>query len=105
MDLSYIHILNDRFGTQFKPADQLFLDAIKEDAVEDPSLRQAAVANSQENFGYVFRKALEGLFIDRMEQNEDITARFMNDKDFQQVVAKHLLGEVYKQIRGQDETS
>lgn len=28
MDLSYIHILNDRFGTQVKPADQLFLDAI-----------------------------------------------------------------------------
>ena len=43
-------------------------------AVADTDLRQAAEANTMENFGYVFRKALEGLFIDRMEQNEEITA-------------------------------
>ncbi|MGH9893865.1 MAG: S24 family peptidase, partial [bacterium] len=48
-----------------------------------------------------FRKALEGLFIDRMEQNEDITARFINDKDFQDVVGKHLLRTVYEQIRSE----
>ena len=52
-----------------------------------------------ENFGYVFLKALEGLFIDRMEQNEDITARFMNDQEFQDVVGKHLLKKVYEQVR------
>jgi type I restriction enzyme, R subunit len=52
-----------------------------------------------ENFGYVFRKALEGFFIDRMEQNEEITAKFMNEKDFQDVVTDHLLKRVYEQIR------
>lgn len=61
-----IDILNERFGTNFKPADQLFFDSIREDATADPVLRQAAVANTMENFGYVFHKALEGLFIDRM---------------------------------------
>jgi hypothetical protein len=35
------------------------------------------------NFGYIFVKALEGLFIDRMESNEEITAQYMNDKNFQ----------------------
>ena len=78
-----IDILNERFGTEFKPGDQLFFDSIREDAVADTNLRQAAIANTMENFGYVFRKALEGLFIDRMEQNEEITAKFMNEKDFQ----------------------
>ena len=33
------------------------------------------LANSLENFGYFFSKILEQLFIDRMEQNEEITAR------------------------------
>ncbi len=94
-----IDILNERFGTDFKPGDQLFLEAIREDAVADQEIRQAALANTMENFGYVFRKALEGLFIDRMEQNEDITARFMNDREFQDVVAKHLLEKVYEQVR------
>jgi SOS-response transcriptional repressor LexA len=96
-----IDILNERFGTDFKPADQLFLDSIREDAVADAGIRQAAMANTMENFGYVFLKALEGLFIDRMEQNEDITARFINDKDFQDIVGKHLLRTVYEQIRSE----
>jgi hypothetical protein len=46
----------------------------------------------------VVRKALGGLFIDRMEQNEKITAKFMTEKDFQDTVTKHLLEQVYKQI-------
>jgi type I restriction enzyme R subunit len=100
-----INILNERFGTDFKPADQLFLDSIREDAVADAGIRQAAMANTMENFGYVFLKALEGLFIDRMEQNEDITARFINDKDFQDVVGKHLLRTVYEQIRSEKPTA
>jgi type I restriction enzyme R subunit len=94
-----IDILTDRFGTDFKPGDQLFLDSIKEDAMSNAELQQAALANTMENFGFVFFKALEGLFIDRMDQNEEITARFMNDKEFQGAVGKHLLKEVYDQNR------
>jgi len=93
-----IDILNERFGTIFKPGDQLFFDSIREDAMADSGLRQVAMANSMENFGYVFLKALEGLFIDRMEQNEDITARYLNEKDFQKVVGKQLLKQVYEQV-------
>jgi len=94
-----IDILNERFGTEFKPGDQLFFESIREDAVADSSLRQAALANTMENFGYVFRKALEGLFIDRMEQNEEITAKFMNEDHFRETVSQHLLKEVYEKIR------
>jgi len=94
-----IDILNERFGTEFKPGDQLFFESIREDAVADSSLRQAALANTMENFGYVFRKALEGLFIDRMDQNEEITAKFMNEDQFRDAVSRHLLKEVYEQIR------
>ncbi|MFQ5585785.1 MAG: type I restriction endonuclease subunit R, partial [Thermodesulfobacteriota bacterium] len=94
-----VDILNERFGTEFKPADQLFFDSIREDAVADLNLRQVARANTLESFGYVFLKALEGLFIDRMEQNEEITAKFMNEKEFQDVVGRVLTKQVYEQIR------
>ncbi|MDY6931182.1 MAG: type I restriction endonuclease [Halobacteriota archaeon] len=97
-----IEIVNDRFGTDFKPADQLFIDSIREDAVADNSLRQFAKVNTIENFGYVFIKALEGLFIDRLDQNEEITAKFMNEKDFREVVTQHLLKQVYEQIREEE---
>jgi hypothetical protein len=91
-------ILNERFSTDFKPADQLFFDSIREDAVADPRLRQTALANTMENFSYIFRKELESLFIDRMEQNEEITAKYLNEKDFRQVVRQTLLKQVYEQI-------
>jgi type I restriction enzyme R subunit len=94
--------LNERFGTEFKPGDQLFFDSIREDALADGNLRQAALANTMENFGYVFRKALEGLFIDRMDQNEEITAKFMNEERFREAVSQHLLKDVYERIRNQE---
>ena len=96
-----IDILNERFGTEFKPGDQLFFESIREDAMADSGLRQAALANTLENFGYVFRKALEGLFIDRMDQNEEITARYMNEERFREAVSQHLLKDVYDQIRNE----
>ena len=60
------------------------------------------MANTMENFGYVFCKALEGLFIDRMEQNEEITARYMNEERFREAVSQHLLEEVYNHIRNEE---
>ena len=100
-----IDILNERFGTNFTLADQLFLDSIREDAVADSNLREAAMANPMENFGYIFLKKLEDLFIDRMEQNEDITAKFMNEKQFKEIVGKHLLKKVYEQIKNDSSSS
>jgi type I restriction enzyme R subunit len=96
-----IDLLNQRFGTNFKPGDQLFFDSIKEDAAADAEIRQAALNNTEENFGYVFEKALKDFFIDRMDQNEDITARFMDEKEFQSEVIKYLQTEVYNQIRAE----
>lgn len=91
--------LSERFGTDLRLADQLFLDQVREQAVADEALRQSAAANTLENFKYVFGKALEDLFIDRMEQNEEIFVRFMNDKDFQKLVEQNIRREVYEPIR------
>jgi type I restriction enzyme R subunit len=94
-----IDVVNERFGTDFKPADELFFSQIREEALADSSLQQAALVNSVDNFKFVFDKALEGLFIDRMDQNQEIFARYMNDKQFQEIVAATLLRQVYNQIR------
>lgn len=100
-----IDVLNQRFGTEFKPADQLFFDSLIEDAVANESLRQAANVNTMENFGYVFVKAVESLFIDRMEQNEEITARFLNENDFKTAVTQHLMKNVYDRLRAPKDQS
>ena len=96
-----IDTINERFGTNFTIADQLFFDSVREDAVADTALRQAALANTLENFGFVFDKALESLFIDRMEQNEEITAKYMNEESFKALVTKMLQKQVYEQIKSE----
>ena len=91
--------LNELFGTEFTPADQLFFDQIRESAISNDKLRQAVMANSLENFEPVFNKQLENLFIERMDGNEEIFVRLMNDESFRNIAAKHLMQTVYQQIR------
>ena len=95
-----IDIVNERFGTEWLAADQLFFDQIVEAALADEALRQAAEVNPADKFSLVFGNVLDSLFIERMEQNEEIFARYMNDADFQKVVAAWLTGEVYQRLRG-----
>jgi type I restriction enzyme R subunit len=90
--------LNERFGTQFTLADQLFFDQVRESAVANEQLRQAAAANMLENFEPVFNKQLENLFVERIDDNEEIFMRLMNDDRFREVAANHLMRAVYEQI-------
>ncbi|MEY4593204.1 MAG: hypothetical protein RIR18_2099, partial [Pseudomonadota bacterium] len=91
--------LNERFGTEFTPADQLFFDQIRETAVNNEQLRQAIIANSIENFEPVFNKQLENLFIERMDGNEEIFVRLMNDESFGNIATSHLMRAVYQQVK------
>lgn len=74
-----------------------------ETAVANEQLRQAVMANSIENFEPVFNKQLENLFIERMDGNEEIFVRLMNDEAFRNVAASHLMRAVYQQIRKPDQ--
>ncbi|MGA9752317.1 MAG: DEAD/DEAH box helicase family protein [Acidobacteriota bacterium] len=94
-----IDFINDRFGTEFTEADQLFFDQILEVAIADERLQQAAKVNPQERFSLVFDNLVESLMIERMDQNEDIFARYMNDSAFQRAVAEWLSREAYTKLR------
>jgi type I restriction enzyme R subunit len=94
-----IDILNDRFGTNFTQADQLFFDQIQEEAIESELLKKAAHANSKDDFRFVFEKAFEGLVIDRMEGNEEIFGKLMADGEFRKLAVEHMLHKVYGALK------
>ena len=94
--------LNERFGTDFNQADQLFFDQIVEAAMADDGLRQAAAVNPGDKFELVFKSLLENLFVERMDQNEDIFVRFMNDAPFQKIVTTWMASEAYRRLRSDD---
>ena len=97
-----IDVVNERFGTDFNQADQLFFDQIVEAAMADDGVRQAAAVNPSEKFELVFKGLLENLFAERMDQNEDIFVRFMNDRAFQNVVTAWMSSEAYRRLRVDD---
>jgi type I restriction enzyme R subunit len=96
-----IDVLNERFGTDFNQADQLFFNQLVEAAVGDDVLKQAAAVNPGDKFELVFKNLLETLFVERMDQNEEIFIRFMNDSTFQKLVTNWLSSEAYKRLRDQ----
>lgn len=94
-----IHRLNERFGTKFTEADRMFFEQVAEAATSDETLKAAAVVNTMENFAIVFDKMLESLFIERMEGNEAIFSKLMNNPKFRDVAGEHLLKEVYDRLK------
>jgi len=78
----------------------LFFDQLVETAIRDESIIKAAEVNPEDKFILVFQNLLQSLFVERMDQNEDIFARFMNDANFQKMVTKWLASEAYNKLRG-----
>ncbi len=91
--------LNERFGTDFTEADQLFFDQIRASAERDENIAEAARANSFSDFAAYLDGILDELFIARMEGNEGIFSRVMTDADFRSVAHQHLAREIFRRAR------
>lgn len=100
-----IDVLNARFGTDFQQGDQLFFDQVVEAAVADEGLRQAAEVNPRDKFELVFANLMMNLFVERIDQNEEVFVRLMNDEPLREEVMSWMASEVYRRLRGslQDE--
>lgn len=99
---SLVDKLNERFGTDFTEADQLFFDQVRATAERNEKVVEAAQANNFPNFSAFFSRMLEDLFIDRMEGNEEIFERVMKDKNFRGAAHDHIAREVYERLRGEE---
>lgn len=91
--------LNERFGTDFTEADQLFFDQIRVSAEGDESIIEAARANTLPDFTAYLERVMDELFIDRMEGNEEIFSRVMSDPEFRAAAHAHLAEEIFKRVR------
>jgi len=96
---SLVDKLNERFGTDFNEADQLFFDQIRATAEGNEQIVEAARANNLGDFSSYLERALDELFIDRMEGNEEIFSRIMTDKTFRSAAHEHLAFEIFRRVR------
>lgn len=95
-----IEVLNDKLGTDFTPADQLFFDQIEEDMVQDERLAKQAQSNTKENFKYGFEDKFMDAVIERMEQNQELFAKLMDDDRMAGIVKEMLLDKVFNRLSG-----
>ncbi len=98
-----VDIVNNRFGTEFNQADQYFFDQIIETAITDEDIIKAAQSNPQDKFTLMFKSILQQLFIERIDQNEDIFARFMEGKEFSKILTELLAKEAFNKINNSNE--
>ncbi len=95
--------LNERFGTDFTEADQLFFDQIRASAEQNARIVEAARANTLDNFSSFLGRMLDELFIERMEGNEDIFSRLMSDPAFRTEAQQQLARDIFGRVRQLDE--
>jgi len=95
-----IEVLNERFGTEFSEADQLFFDQLTAQAKAEPDVAEKAHANSYDNFSVWMRKKMQDVMAERVDENAEIVARYLDDSEFQQVLFNLLARRVYDELRG-----
>ncbi|MEO0776450.1 MAG: type I restriction endonuclease [Bacteroidota bacterium] len=98
-----INVLNEKLGTNFTTADQLFFDQIEAEMVQDETLAMQAQSNTKENFKYGFEEKFMDAVIDRMEQNQELFAKLMDDEKMARIVKEMLLDRVYGRLQEKSE--
>ncbi len=94
-----IEIINDRFGTDFTQADQLLFDQVIADGKANETVRQRAEANDFANFELSVREQITGLMIDRMDKNDAIVGKFLDDEAFKTLVTEHIAKKIYEGLK------
>jgi len=93
-----IEILNERFGTEFEEADRLFFEQIEAELIQDEKLQTQAKANKIDTFKYAFEDMFLNKLIERMDQNQDIFDKIIENKSFGNLVKELMLKKVYDKI-------
>ena len=95
-----INVLNDRFGTEFEEADRLFFDQIETELMQDETLQSQAKVNKIDTFKYAFEDLFLTKLIDRMDQNQDIFEKILEDKAFGDLVKEIMMKSIYSRMNG-----
>jgi type I restriction enzyme R subunit len=93
-----IKLLNQKFGTDFTDADALFLQQVEEDLAADQKLVEQAQRNTRENFRFGFEEVFLDKLIGRMDANEGMFTKLMDDEGFARDVKDYLLRRVYRRL-------
>lgn len=91
--------LNERFGLNLDERDQLLFDQFEETWVADPKVATQARNNTLDNFRLVFDRMFLSTVVGRMDENEAIFKRILDDPEFQAALMDLYAARVYRRAR------
>jgi type I restriction enzyme R subunit len=94
-----VETLNERFGLKLDERDQLLFDQFEETWVADPEIAAQAKANTPENFRLVFDRTFLNTVVGRMDDNEAIFKKILDDPDFRDTLMDLYANRVYSRAR------
>ena len=98
-----IDVLNDRFGTEFEEADRLFFEQIETELMQDAKLQTQARVNKLDTFKYAFEEIFIDKLIDRMDQNQEIFEKIIEDQSFGELVRELMMRRIFDQLNAEVE--
>ncbi len=93
-----IYLLNEKFGTDFTEADRLYFEQIEQALFENEDLKVRAQNNPIENFKYAFEEVFIQTLIDRMDSNQEIFDKIMENSEFKNDVKNWLTKKIYQRF-------
>ena len=94
-----VEALNERFGMNLNESDQLLFDQFEETWAADPDVIDQAKNNEFDNFRLVFDRKFLATVISRMDGNEAIYKRVLDDADFQKALMDLYALRLYDRLR------
>jgi type I restriction enzyme R subunit len=94
-----VEVLNERFGTDLTDVDKLLLDQFEESWVADGELSDQAQNNSIDNFRLVFDRKFLQTIVTRVDANDEIYKKILDDEDFRATLGEFYLRKVYERLR------
>lgn len=98
-----IDVLNGRFGTEFEEADRLFFSQIEAELVGDATLQIQAKVNKLDTFKYAFEAMFIDKLIERMDQNQEIFEKILENQSFGGLVKELMMKKVYVRLNEEAE--
>jgi type I restriction enzyme R subunit len=90
--------LNEKFGLALTERDQLLFDQFEGTWLADPEVVDQARSNTLENFRLVFDRRFLDTLVGRMDENEAIFRRILDDEEFQQALLAFYASRVYQRL-------
>lgn len=100
-----IQTLNERFGTDFTDEDRLFFEQILQKAQQHDEVVRKAKTNSYDKFELGVKEIIKNIMMQRIQENDEIVSRYLDDDEFQKIVLTLLASEMYGNINELSENS